>query len=406
MFTEFCIYNFLGHKETVIPLSEGVNALIGATGQGKSAVFKALGWLFNNRPTGEEYRSWWGGNPQVEIATKEGLLIGRKRIYGKKTKTDDYYYIQEDTEKNRLRNFGNGSPPQKVLDLLNLSEVNFQQQLDPAFLISNNSGEVARYLNRVAHLDIIDEVLSIAASEIRNEKAELNRFEIELKENEEKIKEYDWLKDAEKDIAKLENIENEKVEGIKKRTAIFDILAKIEETEYELNKTSEIVKYSDETERLFKLNTEADEIVNKADNLDKLLKNVSICLSELSEAESIVRYASEADRLTTLSTLIAKGNERWNSVAKILDGIDATEVELQKTEVVTKYASEVEKLAVRLSEMSELKKLRSGISEVLKRIYETSVEMAKADNEYKTGQKKFDELMGDYCPLCGKEVTW
>ena len=54
MLTQIKIKNFLSHKNAIIDLHEGVNALIGETGAGKSAIFKALDWLFQNKPSGEE----------------------------------------------------------------------------------------------------------------------------------------------------------------------------------------------------------------------------------------------------------------------------------------------------------------------------------------------------------------
>ena len=46
--------------------------------------------------------------------------------------------------------------PDPVSEFFNWSEVNVQRQQDKAFLLSQNAGEVASFLNRTVRLDAID----------------------------------------------------------------------------------------------------------------------------------------------------------------------------------------------------------------------------------------------------------
>ena len=62
--------------------------------------------------------------------------------------------------------FGN-AVPDPIARLLNVSETNFQSQHDPSYWLVLSPGEVAKRLNKIVDLEIIDRVLANVASRIR-----------------------------------------------------------------------------------------------------------------------------------------------------------------------------------------------------------------------------------------------
>ena len=46
------LINFQSHLNTVIELHPGLNILVGESDQGKTAIIRALRWLFYNEPRG------------------------------------------------------------------------------------------------------------------------------------------------------------------------------------------------------------------------------------------------------------------------------------------------------------------------------------------------------------------
>ena len=46
------IENIQSHKETELELSSGINAIVGSSNNGKSAILRAFYWLVYNRPLG------------------------------------------------------------------------------------------------------------------------------------------------------------------------------------------------------------------------------------------------------------------------------------------------------------------------------------------------------------------
>ena len=141
------IQNFQSHKDTKIDFSKGVNVLIGASDAGKSAVFRAIQWCLYNRPLGDGFRSYWGGDTSVTIRFSEGREL--TRIKGKGVNS----YFLDDVE---LKAFGT-QPPEEVMALHNLDQtLNVQAQVDPIFLLQSSPGEVAKHFNEIADLEKID----------------------------------------------------------------------------------------------------------------------------------------------------------------------------------------------------------------------------------------------------------
>ena len=233
---EIIIKNFQSHSNTHLYLSEGVNAIVGDTDSGKSSLFRALTWLFRNRPiiNIEEYQSKWGGD--VHVAAKyNGTWIGRVR-----NKSKNYYYIGEDIEVNRLEGFGNGPPPQKVVDLLNLGDVNFMSQQALPFLLSQGSGAIGRFLNEAANLDVIDRSTAFIASVLKKEKAELEST-VSLSEDTIKVlKEFDWVDRADEALSALETLSKSVEENDKKIIALDDLLNDIDRIEEKIENIQDL----------------------------------------------------------------------------------------------------------------------------------------------------------------------
>jgi DNA repair protein SbcC/Rad50 len=149
MITSISIENFQSHSDSVLYLDPGVNLICGSSDSGKSSIIRALKWAAVNRPSGDSYRSYSGGDTKVTINFKDGSFVSRhrdKKVNGYQTGGGSWEAL------------GN-VVPETVSQLLNISELSWQFQMDPPFLLSSSPGDVARTLNEVADLDKIDSTL-------------------------------------------------------------------------------------------------------------------------------------------------------------------------------------------------------------------------------------------------------
>ncbi len=184
--------NYQSHKKTVLDFDKGVNAIIGSSDVGKSALIRCLRWLAWNRPAGDRMRSHWGGNTVVTVKSN-GHLIKRKR--GKET-----CYVLDDTTFKATR----ADVPQQIKDTLNINEINLQRQFDRPFLLDSSAGDVALHFNKVAHLDSIDIASKRLLSWTKDLERSIRNDKLSLKDQKEQLQHFSNLNELDGRLAAIE----------------------------------------------------------------------------------------------------------------------------------------------------------------------------------------------------------
>jgi len=142
-FKSLTLKNWLCYKKAVFNFHPGVNMIIGPTDHGKSAMMDALHKVITNRPMGDEFQSWWGGETYI------GLKLDNSLIRYKKEKQATYQIKNLDTKKVITFTAFRATVPQEITDLLRMDrKINIQKQLEkkaPIFLLSENPADIARH---------------------------------------------------------------------------------------------------------------------------------------------------------------------------------------------------------------------------------------------------------------------
>ena len=244
------ICNFQSHKNTVLEFHKNTNVVIGSSDTGKTAILRALNWIVNNRPGGDNFRSSWGGDTTVDIKLE-------KEIISRKKGKENLYVISSNKGKQPLefRAFGQ-DVPEPVKQLLNFSELNLQKQFDQPFLLSSSPGEVARYLNQIVNLDKIDIALANIGRTIRQETSNLRYNEGHLEELNEEIQEYNWLDEADGRLSVLENAEKEIISLARKENKLQEIIDFVIDCQEQLDEIEPLWEAKEEVERLLEIENE------------------------------------------------------------------------------------------------------------------------------------------------------
>jgi len=129
MIQNLTIRNFLSHKNSKFKFHRGVNVIVGETKAGKSAVIRALDWVKDNRPTGNTFRSNWGGTTAVSLNTEQDTVkrIKSEKINEYRLNTNEPYQARTDV-------------PEEVQKALRLNEINVETQFESHFLLSQSPG--------------------------------------------------------------------------------------------------------------------------------------------------------------------------------------------------------------------------------------------------------------------------
>ncbi|NLD49986.1 MAG: AAA family ATPase, partial [Clostridiaceae bacterium] len=247
------IENFQSHENTELVFDKGLNVIVGPSDQGKSAVLRAIKWVLYNEPRGNEFIRQGTKGARVTIEISNGYTITRERTQSKNR------YILEDAQgqSSIFEGFGNEVPleiikahgiPKVVLDTDIRSNLNFGEQLEGPFLISESGALRAKAIGRLTGLHIIDKSIRDTAADLRRESQTGERLKDELKSIGERLEEYKDLEILEGNLVKSEEVIR----------SIEDLLKRVERLEalkHGLNENnSEYVKTRDILIKLSRVN--------------------------------------------------------------------------------------------------------------------------------------------------------
>ena len=332
--------NFQRHEKRVFDLDPFVTCFVGATDKGKSSIIRLLRWIILNQPRGDEFISWGKEKCIGKLTLDDGRLIVRKiGSCGNVYKLDDAEY----------RAFGS-DVPSDITSLLNVSDTNFQLQLDSPFWLTESPGQVSRQLNAIINLGVIDSTLSNVASEVRKAKSAVEVSEHRLTAARETRESLKWVPDM---MQKLNSISEQKdrISAIAlKRSRINDLLSR---------------------GRLLRDN----------------IRDASSCISDAANAIAI------GEKLETISS---RRKRIESLVGRIEQARESAEREIPSLASLTLQMQELE------SHVERRQKLEALISNI-----ENASEKATCQRQsYLSLKQQFTEQMGEYCPLCNQPLKW
>jgi exonuclease SbcC len=218
--TSLTVENFQPHKHRVIDFDESVTVLVGANGSGKSSVIRAIRWVAFNRPLGDSVIRWGSKSARVKLVT-ETVKVVRER-------GEDGNYYRVNAQK--FTAMGTGVP-ESVHRLLRLEEINFQKQIEAGFWFTHSAPEVAREMNRVVDLDVIDRSQSYATSKLKAASGEVKVLEGLLEEAQKKQASLSWVPKAERLLKEHDRIAQDRDTALRRLQGMSSLLGQIREAQ-------------------------------------------------------------------------------------------------------------------------------------------------------------------------------
>ena len=339
--------NFQSHKDTVLELVPGINAICGESDSGKTAIIRALNWLVTNRPSGAAFQRHGTKETEVGLITDDGELVRYRtaKANGYRINGTDLSAIRTDV-------------PEEVAKLLGIdSDLNMQGQLDAPFLLSMSPGEVAQTLNRIAHLDEIDTALFNVAKRLRDKGAELKAAQAQQASLEEQHQQFAYLDRMESDVAELELVDRALEEIGLKGIRLRDLMQELLKVRSEMDMLPNVEMMAERYREAVTLQEEVGALTAKVATLRGFLRD-----------ESQLRM--EAQALPNL--------EGWDERYQECEGANAHAV-FQR---------------LRLSNLSGLLEDHGMESARLSRLAEDLEKM----------EESYAQQMPTVCPLCGGKV--
>ena len=336
------ITNFQSHTNSELDiLPNAVNVFVGETDAGKSAIIRSIELLARNRPSGDKYRTH--GTKETRVDWK-GVTRVRDNTAGS--------YIVDGVEYKALRS----EVPRQVTEKLQLSEINFRPQHAAYFLLNDSPGAVARAMNELADLGLID----YTTAEIKRQKGQ-NATLIEVKakdleKKEEEVKNLAWAVEADIDLAVIEEVESARELTIKMVDELSSITRQLQELEDRLN------SYPDfDSSRIDDKINELKDIT--LDVISGLVGEVEDCLVKLGSYPDF-----DGERLSEIYTQISD-----NQLTEMIQIIDKLEEYDNDLKLCPDPADDIAALGgVEFADCDELKELLVKIEEIESRTWPDS----------------------------------
>lgn len=295
MINSISLSNFQSHEHSELEFDKGVNTIIGPSDSGKTAIIRALRWLVWNRPSGEAFRSNWGGDTVVILSI--GPVhpdVGLTEIYRCRSDSENIYGIGAEvlgiTDKYKAIKT---DVPEEIQNVLNINDVNLQMQLSRPFLLDDSPGDVAKHFNRVAHLDTIDIGMQNVQKELRKLESDISAGNVHITELEDDLEQYSHLEELEGRIVVLESLEQQRNGLAKDRAVLATLIRDLQETEAEIEQHAHIIKAEGAVNAVLKLYDQREVLEAQQDALNNIINELDEIETESMETGGYLLHLEE-----------------------------------------------------------------------------------------------------------------
>lgn len=266
--------NFQSHSYTTIELSPKINIFLGKGNRGKSAIIRALKWVFFNEPQGTSFIKKGETFASCAVTFDNDYTIIRERG----DKINRYVLISPDNKRVEYSNFGREIPSdiKKILKIETLPVENglklspqIKDQMEAVYLLDETPSTLHSTLLTISGGQTVDKAiksLSLDLDRLNRKEKDLKR-EIEEKEN--NLKYYEGIDEKKSEVLRIKD----EIDLLKKNEDRKNRLIKIKNAFFELNKEKEQLNY------YFSKIKNVDEIDNESLSLiDKKAKYLKLKL--------------------------------------------------------------------------------------------------------------------------------
>jgi len=222
---------YQSHLDTSIDFHPGTTAITGLSMDGKTAILRAFEQLRTNRPLGTRRIYRYEKEPLEIVLRVDGHRVGMKK--GEKPIDSEgnksmYWIDYPNGSRQEFKTIGVGPPPPQVVELIGVSDIAIQKQLDAYLLVTSTAGEIAKTINRITGLDegeVWVKQLTKGINEIGKEDKIISvQFELDKAE----LAKYDGVDDLRRDILEAKGQQLRYDQGIQQMAEIMDTINIIE----------------------------------------------------------------------------------------------------------------------------------------------------------------------------------
>ena len=227
------IENFQSHKHTIVELSPGVNVFKGRSHAGKSSIIRGIRWALLNQPRGVHFVSHFKGKKDVTSVglqfPNDDYIIRQRRgtaVNGYESCIGAFEAMRSDV-------------PEEIEAVTQMNQINVQMQGDPYFMLNMSPGKVAKELNKLVGLDIIDTTLGRLNKISSEAGSKVNVLDELVNKELEELNELSFVNDLEVRVKEIETLWDEYNKIQRDKADLSDSLERLQELDSEIKEIDE-----------------------------------------------------------------------------------------------------------------------------------------------------------------------
>ncbi|RJQ31174.1 MAG: hypothetical protein C4589_02020, partial [Peptococcaceae bacterium] len=410
--------NFQSHEYTEIDLSPGLTVIIGESDRGKSAVIRALRWLFLNEPKGSDFIRAGASGCRVTAVFDDGTVVSRERGRNK----NFYAVAYPDGRREIYEGFG-ADIPAEVTGLHGICKVrlddglevslNFALQLDSPFLLAGPGSTKAKAIGRLHGVHIVDAAVRAAMRDITRLQQEEKRLEEHLILLDEKLKEFAGLPALQVKLARGAGLAEQILKMRERAAALSRLRQNLAGTRAEIRIAGDRLDSLRQLPRAEEMSVEAEKKYKRYRSLVALQEKAAAILSERTLQARIVAVTSHLSRAAVILEELAGLRWKLEKAALLNCKLGAVRKEILAGRSVLAATGGIEKAFPIIEVLSALPGKMDRLASIRNNLSGTRQRLEKGRNFYRENELLLTGMAREYgavlkklgrCPTCFREV--
>ena len=369
------LINFQDHKETTVDFTEGVNLIVGSSDAGKSAILRAVNFVFQNDLRGNSFIRVGTTECSVTIVFSDGVEITRV----KGTDVNNYILKDENEELHVFSKVASTVPEQiqKYLGNPPLDDkkrpIAYADQMANLFLVDLNSSDLPRTLSELTGIQHLQTAAETLGKNARS-------YDRSIKERNDKIKK---LND---DLVQYQYVDKD-----------YDSISTIQS---ELNNLSNTLENINKARNFIKRNNEISSEAKKINNLS-------------SKYKSLADIKPQIENLSNLLTSIKTSRIHLSFHVKKTKEFKSTKADLDKYSSLCNevFKNKLESVSGLKSNLETAEKYHNQNTALLSSIEKVKIDLQSEQTNIEDLQSSLDDLIqslkdaGDWCNTCNRPLV-
>jgi exonuclease SbcC len=228
------IENFQSHARTELLFGPGLNAILGPSDNGKSAILRAIRWALYSEPRGADFVRSGARECRVTVEMSDGVEIVRELLLNKAgTGGRNRYILRRPGEEPQVfEGFGaevpleiikaHGMPP-VILDKDKRVMLNLGTQLESPFLLAETGSLRARAVGRLLGVHVVDAADRSTQRDLKELRRQAKALQEQVESYAEKLLPYADLPEEEARLAKVERVMAVVTERLARRERLVEL---------------------------------------------------------------------------------------------------------------------------------------------------------------------------------------